>query len=412
MERIHGKYLFSRDVNWDKMIFLSGPRQIGKTTFVKNHLEKIKQADFYYNWDDPFVLKRYRQNPHFLKAPIASQRTKPLVAFDEIHKHRNWKNILKGLYDIHHHEAQFIVTGSARLDYFRQSGDSLVGRYFSFRMFPLGLSEATGQMDPIIHDDSYFSQDSSDEFVARLRAMKVPENKEAFDALAVFGGFPEPFLKSSQRFSNKWRHDYKSLLLYEDLRDMTRITDIKGVEQLTLLLPERVASPLSVNSLREDLAATHKTVLNWIESLKKIYLVFSIRPWSQNIARAIKKEKKVYFFDWTHIPDKGKKFENMLAVSLARLVCHWNELGIADFELCYVRNAQKKEVDFLIVKDRNPYVLIEAKSAMTTPSKSGVYFQKMLNIPFFQIVADYHDVEVFPNQTFIIGAPLFFGLIG
>ena len=412
MERIQNKYLFKQDVNWDKMIFLSGPRQIGKTTFVKKYLDKIKQSNLYYNWDDPFVLKKYRQNPHFLKSAITAYKTKPLIAFDEIHKHQNWKNILKGLYDIHNHEAQFIITGSARLDYFRQSGDSLVGRYFAFRMFPLGLSEAIGQMNNVINDDHYFSGELTDEFLAHLHNMNNKQNRDAFELLMRFGGFPEPFIKATQRFSNKWRNDYRSLLISEDLRDITQINDIKGVEQLMLLLPERIASPLSINSVQEDLQVTHKTVSRWIEALKKIYLIFSIMPWSKNIARAIKKETKIYFYDWTHIDDKGAKFENMLAVSLMRLVCYWNELGLADFELCYIRNTQKKEVDFLIVKDRKPYTLIEAKLNKTKASKSGVYFQKMMNIPFFQIVANYNEIEVYPNQTYIIGAPLFFSLIG
>jgi len=412
MERIHSKYLFRQDVNWDKMIFLSGPRQIGKTTFIKNHIEKIQQANLYYNWDDPFVFQNYTRNPHFLKSVISLQNSKPLIAFDEIHKHKNWKNILKGLYDIHHHEAQFIITGSARLDFFRQSGDSLVGRYFLFRMFPLGLSESMGQMENIVEDDLYFSGKATSRFLSHLKEMNRKENIETFELLLRFSGFPEPFLKSSQRFSNKWRNDYKSLLISEDLRDMTQINDIKGVEQLMLLLPERIASPLSINSVQEDLHVTHKTVSRWIEGLKKIYLIFSIMPWSHNIRKALKKETKIYFFDWTHITDKGAKFENMLAVSLMRLVYFWNEVGYANYELRYIRNTQKKEVDFLIVKDNQPYTLIEAKLGQTKPSKAGIYFQKLLNIPFFQIVTDYNDIEMYPNQTYIIGAPLFFSIIG
>ena len=371
MNRIQSLYLFDPDVNANKMIFLSGPRQIGKTTFVLQRLESLGQAHFYYNWDDPYVRMEYTRNPHFLKAKIAGEKQKPLIAFDEIHKHTLWKNILKGLYDLHHRDAQFIITGSARLDYFRQSGDSLIGRYFSYWMLPLGLSEAMGDMKYILNDDSLISGSKEDALLSYLHDVPLTEAKDVFEQMMIYGGFPEPFLKSNKRFSTKWRRDYKSLLLYEDLRDLSRIQDLKGVEQLVLMLPERVGSPLSINSLREDLQVNHRTVSNWIEALKKVYLVFSVMPWSRNIAKAVKKESKIYFFDWTMVPDEGPRFEDMVAVTLLRLVSRWNELGLGDFDLRYVRNHQGKEVDFLLIKDNRPLALFETKTSDTEPGSSG-----------------------------------------
>ena len=278
MERIHTQYLFDPEINANKMIFLAGPRQIGKTTFVRHQLKKLKQDDLYFNWDDPFVRREYNQNPHFLKAKIARHTAKPLIAFDEIHKHKNWKDILKGLYDLHQDEARFIITGSARLDYFRKSGDSLVGRYFSYGMLPLGLAETMGCPELIINDDTLLSGEKENELLERFHNIPLKQAQDTFQQLMLFGGFPEPFLKASKRFSTKWRRDYKSLLIYEDLRDLSRIQDMKGVEQLALLLPERIASPLSINSLREDLSVNHRTVGGWIEGLKKVFLIFSIMP--------------------------------------------------------------------------------------------------------------------------------------
>jgi len=413
MERVHSFYLFDPDVNAGKMIFLSGPRQIGKTTFALEKLKSLGQEHLYFNWDDPYVRREYTRNPHFLKAKIAAEKQMPLIVFDEIHKHKQWKNILKGLYDIHRDQAQFMVTGSARLDYFRQSGDSLIGRYFSFRMLPLGLAEAMGRMQLIVNDDTLLSQEKQEtNLMSQLHDVSFNETKEAFEQLMVFGGFPEPFLKANNRFSNKWRRDYKSLLLYEDLRDLSRIQDIKGVEQLVLMLPERVGSPLSINSLREDLQVNHRTVSNWIEALKKIYLVFSILPWSRQIAKAIKREPKVYFYDWTMVSDSGKRLENMVAVSLLRLVCRWNELGLGDFDLRYVRNQQGKEVDFLIVKDQKPFSLLEAKDSELNPSHSGTYFQKRLQVPYYQLVGNFDGLETWPNHQFIIAAWRFLSLVG
>ncbi len=413
MERIHSLYLFDPDVNAGKMIFLSGPRQIGKTTFVLAKLESLGQKHFYFNWDDPYVRREYSRNPHFLKAKIAVEKQNPLIAFDEIHKHKQWKNILKGLYDIHRDQAEFIITGSARLDYFRQSGDSLVGRYFSYRMLPLGLSEAMGEMRLIINDDTLFSdQKVETELLARLDDVPSRAAKEVLEQMMVFGGFPEPFLKASSRFSNKWRRDYKSLLLYEDLRDLSRIQDIKGVEQLLLMLPERVGSPLSINSLREDLQVNHRTVSNWVEALKKIYLIFSILPWSRHISKAIKREPKVYFYDWTLVSVGAKRLENMAAVSLLRMVCRWNELGLGDFDLRYVRNQQGKEVDFLIVKDQQPVLLVEVKESELKLTNAGAYFQKRLQIPYFQVVANFDGVEAHPNQQYVIAAWRLLSLVG
>jgi len=412
MERIHTQYLFDHKLNADKMIFLAGPRQIGKTTFVRHKLEKLKQSDLYFNWDDPFVRQEYRRNPHFLKGKIAGYGAEPLIAFDEIHKHKKWKDILKGLYDLHKDEARFIITGSARLDYFRKSGDSLVGRYFSYGMLPLGLAEAMGCPGLIINDDTVFSGQKENELLEKLHNVPLKQAQDVFQQLRLFGGFPEPFIKASKRFSTKWRQNYKSLLIYEDLRDLTKIQDMKGVEQLALLLPERITSPLSINSLREDLGVNHRTVSGWIEGLKKIFLIFSIMPWSKHISKAIKKENKVYFYDWTLVDNPGARFENMVAVSLLRMVCRWNELGLGDFDLRYIRNHQGKEVDFLIVKDRQPLALIEAKTTDRTLSNSGQYFKRYLNIPFYQLVENFSDVEVFKNNCYIFSAVRFLSLAG
>ncbi len=173
MERIQNRYIFDKDINANKMIFLSGPRQVGKTTFVKNKLKELKIENLYFNWDDPYVMRNYIKNPHFLKNHLAKAGKKyPLVAFDEIHKHKNWKNILKGLYDIHSEEAQIIVTGSARLDFFRQSGDSLVGRYFSYKLLPFGLAEASQEFSHIINDDSIFEYPEKNNFLERIFQVK------------------------------------------------------------------------------------------------------------------------------------------------------------------------------------------------------------------------------------------------
>ncbi len=413
MKRIQDFYIFDTEINAEKMIFLSGPRQVGKTTFVKNKLKELQTEYLYFNWDDPYVRKEYTTNPHFLKSYLARTKNKfSLVSFDEIHKHKNWKNILKGLYDLHHEEAQFIVTGSAMLDYFRKSGDSLVGRYFSYKLFPMGVAEAAQNFDYIINDSAFLTEPSGKKILNILQDIDSRSFKNALEQLLLYGGFPEPFLKSSERFSIKWRRDYQFLIVREDLRDLTRIQDIKGLEQLVLLLPERIGSPLSINSLKNDVLVNHKTVSLWLESLKKVYLIFSIMPWSKRLSRAIKKEPKYYFFDWTMVRDEGARFENLIAVSLLCLISRWNELGIGNFELRYIRNQEGKEVDFVIIKNQIPIALFEAKKGGTDISKAGVYFNKLLNIPYYQLISETDIVEEYPNNIYLISAWRILGLLG
>ncbi len=414
MKRIHSEYLFDPEVNAGKMIFLSGPRQVGKTFFVKSKLQEMSNEELYFNWDDPFVKRTYNKNPHFLKAFLAhAAGDPPLVAFDEIHKHKNWKNILKGLYDIHSNKAQIIVTGSARLDFYKASGDSLIGRYFSYRLLPMGLAEASQDFSLTINEPSVLSFPDKNNFFPRLpNTGKSAGLKEAFELWLRFGGFPEPFSKAKDGFSLKWRKDYRSLLISEDVRELTRIQDIKGLEQLMLVLPEKIGSPLSINSIREDLQVNHKTVAAWLEAFKKIYLVFSILPWSKSIAKAIAKEQKYYFFDWTMVDDPGARFENAVALSLFRMACRWNELGLGDFDVRYIRNVRKQEVDFVLIDRNKPVALFEAKLNDINLSPAGMFFADLLKIPYYQIIAHKDHMDAFPHERYIVPAWQFLVLLG
>ena len=261
MERLVGKYIFGPEISAGKMIFLSGPRQVGKTTFPLNWLASMGVEGTYFNWDDPAVKREYSRNPLYFRNIILSKFLgKPVpVVFDELHKHKNWRNILKGIYDTNKDKIQLLVTGSARLGVYRKSGDSLVGRYFSFQMFPLSLPEAIGDFSFLLNDAGLLAKGES-----LIRLVGKAENKNAryeLDKLLSFGGFPEPFLKGSPRFLRRWHAEYKSLLTKEDVRDLSRIAEIRGLEQLIEILPSKAGSPLSINSIREDLGFHHGTIV-------------------------------------------------------------------------------------------------------------------------------------------------------
>jgi predicted AAA+ superfamily ATPase len=412
MERLLKNYLFDPEMTAGKMIFLTGPRQVGKTTFAQDWLSTTPYKNTYFNWDDPAVRREYTRNPLFFTNVINEQyqgEAVPLV-FDEIHKHKNWRNILKGLYDTLKDRMHLLVTGSARLGLYRKSGDSLVGRYFSYQMFPLGLPEAVGDFSQVLADETSLADGES-----LLRAAgKIPmeKAKEGLERLLAFGGFPEPFLRGSARFHRRWQQEYLTLLSREDLRDLSRIADIRGVEQLIAMLPARVGSPLSINSLREDIGCHHQTLIHWLEVLKELYLVFTLRPWHRNILRAIKKETKLYFLDWSIPPAPGFRFENLLAVSLVRMAARFTETGLGAFEVCYVRDKEKHEVDFLLIKDNRPLALFEAKESDAAISASGRYFSRKLGVPFYQIVVQSAKSEMFPGNCFLLPAAQLLRLCG
>ena len=412
MERLAKTYIFDPEMTAGKMIFLIGPRQVGKTTFARKWLTDLGCSDNYFNWDDPAVMKAYRANPLYFRNVIEERfKGAPVpIVFDELHKHKDWRDILKGFYDTNKEKMRLLVTGSARLGIYRKSGDSLIGRYFSYQMFPLGLPEITADFSHILTDESAFT--AGEVLLDRSRKASVDTARKSLDDLMTYGGFPEPLLRASARFHRRWQRDYKSLLIREDVRDLSRISDIKGLEQLVELLPCRVGAPLSLNALREDLSGHHSTIANWLNILQALYLVFIIRPWHQNLLRSLKKEPKLYFYDWSLLTDPAIRFENLLAVSLVRMAARFSETGLGVFEIMYLRDTTKKEVDFVLIKDGRPVALFEAKEHSRVISQAGRYFSRKLSAPFFQIIRTSEKPETFPDNCFTIPAANFLMLTG
>ncbi|HSB05678.1 MAG TPA: ATP-binding protein [Thermodesulfobacteriota bacterium] len=412
MERLVGKYIFDPEISAGKMLFLTGPRQVGKTTFAKKWLSSERVEDTYFDWDDPAVRSEYNRNPLFFRNIVNAKfkdRPVPMV-FDEIHKQKNWRNILKGVYDPNRERVQLLVTGSARLGLYRKSGDSLVGRYFSFQIFPLGLPEVVSDFSWVLEEDRPLVDGES--LLEHARKVNNRHVEEALEKLVTFGGFPEPLLKASVRFHRRWIKEYKTLLTREEVRDLSRISDIRGLEDLIDILPSKVGSPLSINSLREDLGYHHSTLVNWINIIKELYLVFTLRPWHRNILRSIRKESKLFFFDWSGLPDQGRRFENLMAVSLVRMAARFTEMGLGVFEVMYIRDKEKREDDFALIKDNKPTALFETKEGDSEISPSGRYFGKRLGIPLYQIVHGFGRCEAFPDNCFKIPASKLLMLTG
>jgi predicted AAA+ superfamily ATPase len=334
-----------------KMVFIGGPRQVGKTTLALSLLGKRADAAHpaYFNWDDPRAAARVRR----LELPP----DEPLLVLDEIHKFARWRNLVKGIYDTEKSWRRIVVTGSARLDHYRKGGDSLANRYRYFRLHPFSLRE-----------------------------LSASPTKGDLEVLLRFGGFPEPFLAQDEREHRIWQRDRITRVVRDDLRDLEHVREISLVEQLVDLLPARVGSPLSINSLREDLEVDHKTVERWITILESLYLCFRIAPFGAPRVRAVKKEQKLYLWDWSMAPEGGARFENLVASQLLKY-CHFIEdtEGHA-MELRFLRDTDKREVDFVVLKGRKPLFGVECKSGERSVSPAIRYFAERTAIPrFFQV---------------------------
>lgn len=327
----------------EKMVFIGGPRQVGKTTLAQSLVPNY-QAGYpgYLNWDEPEHRKIFRDR--------AWPNDARLIILDEIHKARDWRTLVKGLYDTLKGQHQFLVTGSARLDYFKKGGDSLLGRFYYHRLHPLSLDE-------------------------------VGMDDAALEQLLKFGGFPEPFFKGDDLFLKRWHLQRRDRVIYGDVRDLEVLRDIQAIELLVEALPERVGSPLSRRSLGEDLDVDSKTIERWIQILERVYYCFRIAPYGSPRLRAVKKEQKLYLWDWSEHEDEGKRWENFVASQLLKF-CHASEDQKGErLELRFIRNVYQKEIDFVVIKGETPLFAVECKKGDRDPDRHLETMAQELKIP-------------------------------
>lgn len=365
-----------------QMAFLTGPRQCGKTTLAKS------LSDRYFTWDDLATRQLVAGDASGLAdasgLDVVRER-KPVLVLDEIHKFVRWKSFLKGFFDLYEDRMRLIVTGSARLDIYKRGGDSLMGRYFLYHMHPLGVAELVRpELD-----------------VREIHAPR-PVADADWDALWDHGGFPEPFVRRDRRFTVRWRKLRREQLFREDLRDLTRIADLAGLRILSELLLARAGNQIVTASLAREIGVAETTVKAWTAVLEYFHEGFSVRPWFRNVENSIRKTPKWYQRDWCEVTDDGARFENLVACHLLKAVDMWNDLGLGDYALHYVRNKAKEEVDFLVAKDGRPWFLVEAKLSDARLSPALAAMQKATGAAHaFQVVRDlpYVDADAFSRRT-------------
>ena len=379
------------------MVFLMGPRQVGKTT-VSLATAAQWPNHFYFNWDNSAERLLFIEGPQAIANQAGLEKLaeeKPVLVFDEIHKFGKWKNFLKGFFDLYEKKIRIIVTGSARLNIYKKGGDSLMGRYFYYRVHPLSVAEIT---TPHLIQEEIRSPEP------------IAEND--WIALLEHGGFPEPFLQRSQAFSRRLRTMRKDQLFREDIRDGTRIQELGQLELLAELLRKQSAESLSYHSLANKVGVSIDTVRRWLEVLKSFYYCFSIQPWSKNIARSLIKEPKLYLWDWSLVDEEGHRNENVVASHLLKAVHFWNDRGFGEYGLYYLRTKDKIEVDFIVTKNEKPWFLVEVKTKAKGISPALYHFQKATGASHaFQVAFDLpfvnkdcfteHEPIMVPAQTFL-----------
>ena len=392
--RIYDALLLEHLTNNRQMAFVSGPRQVGKTTTCRHH------TDAYCNWDNLDDREFVLAGPANLAARFGADRlseTIPVALFDELRKFPRWKTFLKGIYDTYGERLRIIVTGSSRMDIYRRGGDSLMGRYFSYRMHPFSVAETV-----------------SCELPDPERVVRPPEAIATtdFEALWIHGGYPEPFLKRDSRFSRRWQSLRLKQLVREEVRDLTQVQQLDQMEMLVRRLAHGSARQLVYSNLAREVRVSVDTIRRWIAALCDFHLGFLVRPWFRNISRSLRKEPKWYLRDWASIEDVGDKAETFVACHLLKAVEGWNDMGLGRFDLGYLRDKEKREIDFLVARDGKPWFLAEVKYREESLSRTLQYYQEQVNAPFaFQVVVDaaYVNTDCFtaPGRPLVVPARTF-----
>ena len=379
MPRLYDAVLSEHFLTSRTMALVSGPRHVGKTVTCRRH------ADARCDWDDPADRELVLAGPARLSAGLGADRlskTFPVVLFDELHRYPRWKPLLRRLDDARGARLRFIVAGSGRLDADR-GRDRLTGRHLAYRMHPFSVAETVRRdlPDP-----------------RRVTRPPATGDTADFEALWRHGGYPEPFLRRDSRFSRRWRARRLEQLVREDIRDLTQVRQRDQMHLLAERLARTSARPLVYGTLAAQVGVAVDTLRRWVDALCGLHLGFLIRPWARGVPRSLRREPRWFLRDWAGIGDAGDRAETFVACHLLKAVEGWSDLGLGRFELGYLRDKEKRQADFVVVRDGRPWFVADAARRPGPVGAALAYYQAQLGAPFaFHVVVDdgYVDADSF-----------------
>lgn len=390
MKRIYASIIREHFERHEQMVFLIGPRQAGKTT-VGLMAKELTNQFAYLNWDNldhrKIIIEGVRSVADFAGLDKLTREV-PIILFDEIHKYGKWKTFLKGFFDTYKGKVKIIVTGSSRLDIYKKGGDSLMGRYFPYRLHQLSLAEL-GRVD-------LSEKEINEPFKSK---------SHDFERLLNNGGFPEPFLKNDSKFLNRWKTLRQEQLFREDIRDLSRIQELGQIELLAEILKHQAGQLTNYSSLANKINVSSDTIRRWIKTLQSFFYCFTVQPWSKNIPRSLIKEPKTYLWDWVNVDEEGARVENLVASHLLKAVHYWTDSGLGQYGLWFIRDKEKREVDFLVSRDKKPWFLVEVKlSSKGGISKNLTFFRDRIKARHaFHVV---YDMDYIPKDCFKHSDPI------
>ena len=366
-----------------KMVFVGGPRQVGKTTISRELIGSLFKNPLYLNWDNRHDRKRIMTgNWH---------RENDLLILDEVHKYSKWKSLIKGYYDVEKEQHDFLITGSARLNIYRKGNDSLQGRYHYYRCHPFTIAE--------INDFHSLCQPFSN-----LLESGQETKAQGLSDLLAFGGFPEPFLAQEHQVLRRWHNEKIERLFREDINEVENIRDLQSMKLLSDIIPDKIGSLLSINNISNDLQKSYTAIASWIEILDLYYYHFRVYPYQGKNIRSLKKEPKIYLWDWSEVDNDSARFENLIAAHLLKFVHLLYDYEGYKSTLYFIRDRDQREIDFLVTIGDKPWFAVEVKLHDTSLSKNIKYFQERLNIPFVYQVVKNSNINIPHKNAFVISA--------
>ncbi|MEA3183486.1 MAG: uncharacterized protein QOI59_7009 [Gammaproteobacteria bacterium] len=366
--RFHDQMLRERLPRF-RTAFVSGPRQVGKTTSCR------ALSPRYLDWDDAADRLIILKGPQAVAKHLNLERSRErevTVVIDNLHGHRNWKGFLRKFNARYGTRVRLVVT-------------MLAAAYGTKRNLPSNTSLL--RMNP-------WTVGECARTVPTDSPVKTPTSisDEDWAALLEHGGYPEPFRKRDPKFTQRWHARRQSQLIEHDLPRLASVRDPAIVQMLALLLSQCSATPLNYSDLSRELSVTVDTVKRWLDLLVDLQHGFCVRPWFTGVPKALRKEPRWFLRDWSAVRDPMARTRTLIACHLLKAVQGWVDLGFGQFELRYVRDKLKREVDFLVLRDRRPWFLVAVtpdapRDGAVAPALA--YFQRITRARHaFQLVLD------------------------